>query len=122
MKKKKKDKKGKPTYPIATMAFYGPDNKHASKVAVGIVKNANAEPEPLRRWMSEFIDVRADEKIGQEIDEFLKNHSVKQVVYAKQIIDCPHEEGKDYPEKMKCPFCPFWANRDRFTHEIENEN
>jgi hypothetical protein len=27
------------------------------------------------------------------------------------------EEGIDYPEGSKCPECPFWADRDRFTGE-----
>jgi hypothetical protein len=35
-----------------------------------------------------------------------------------RIIGCPHEEGKDYPAGDVCPQCPFWANRDRFTHEL----
>jgi hypothetical protein len=33
------------------------------------------------------------------------------------IIGCPHEEGTDYPEGASCPQCPYWAGRDRFTHE-----
>lgn len=35
-----------------------------------------------------------------------------------KIIGCPHEEGKDYPMGKKCPQCPFWVNRDRWTVEI----
>ena len=41
------DKKGARGYPIATVAYYGPDNKHASKVAVGIVPSEGADPEKL---------------------------------------------------------------------------
>jgi hypothetical protein len=35
----------------------------------------------------------------------------------ERIIGCPHEEGIDYPEGKSCPQCPYWAGRDRFTHE-----
>jgi hypothetical protein len=35
-------------------------------------------------------------------------------------MSCPHEERIDYPEGEKCPSCPFWANRNRFTGEIEH--
>ncbi|MBM3301266.1 MAG: hypothetical protein FJY85_15095, partial [Deltaproteobacteria bacterium] len=73
-------KKAKPTFPAATMAFYGPDDKHASKIVVAIVKGPTAEPEPMRKWMSGVTDVRADQKIGREVMAFLKAHGVKQVV------------------------------------------
>ena len=112
-------KKARPTYPAATMAFYGPDDEHASKMVVAIVAGPTVEPGPMRKWMSGLTDVRADQRIGHEVAEFLKAHGVKQVVSTDRIIGCPHEEGQDYPEGMKCPLCPFWKNRDRFTHEIE---
>jgi hypothetical protein len=35
-----------------------------------------------------------------------------------RIIGCPHEEGIDYPDGQKCPQCPYWASRDRFTHDV----
>ena len=113
-----KKEKGFAKYPAATMAYYGPDNVRATKVVVAIVHDEHAEPDPLRRWMS-GTDVRRDERIGREIEAFLREHNVKTVVSTDRIIGCPHEEGEDYPEGMKCPFCAFWASRDRFTHEIE---
>lgn len=106
-------------YPAAAMSFYGPDDRHATKVVVAIIQSKTSDPAPLRRWMSETSDVGRDENIGQEIQAFLKMHNVKTVVATNRIIGCPHEEGKDYPEGTKCPRCPFWANRDRWTGEIE---
>jgi hypothetical protein len=38
-KLRKKSKKSRGTYPFATMAFYGPDTKTATKVVVGILKS-----------------------------------------------------------------------------------
>ena len=104
-------------YPIATVAFYGPDNKTASKVAVGIVMKESEEPSTLERWFSDTTDVRSDSKIGNAIMNFIKLYAVKSIVVSDGIIGCPHEEGKDYPDGEVCPHCPFWATHDRFTHE-----
>ena len=115
---KKKAKKGFRGYPVATVAYYGPDNKRASKVAVGIVKGEGEDAIELERWYSEQGDVRFEPEIHQQALEFIKKHNVKSVVVTDGIIGCPHEEGIDYPEGGKCSKCPFWAHRDRFTGEI----
>ena len=109
----------KPEYPLATLAFYGPDDQHASKVVVGIVVRNGAEPDPLRKWVSGSTDVREDPRIRDEMLAFLQEHHVKCVATTNTMMGCPHEEGADYPTGTKCPFCPFWRNRNRFTHEIE---
>jgi hypothetical protein len=114
-----KHKKSK-DFPIGTVAFYGPDDGHATKVAVGILRSEGSEIDPIRRWLSYATDVRNDPRIQDEIAAFLEEQGVTEVVYADRIIGCPHEEGIDYPMGMaKCPRCPFWANRDRWTGEIE---
>jgi hypothetical protein len=117
MKKSKQHQK--PQYPAATIAFYGPDDQHATKVVVPIVRTATSDPGPIKKWMSGLTDVRADERIGNELQGFLTQHDVKSVVMTDRIIGCPHEEGDDYPEGMNCPLCSFWSNRDRFTHELD---
>ena len=119
-KLKKISKKGFRGYPIATVAYYGPDNKRASKVAVGLMVSEAADPIKLKRWFSETEteDVRISPSINENIVEFIKENNVKSVVITDRIIGCPHEEGLDYPEGSKCPQCPFWAFRDRFTGEI----
>jgi len=115
---KKKAQKGFKGYPIATVAYYGPDNKLASKVAVGIIVQEDADPIDLQRWHSEQGDVRFDKSINMEIMEYIQQHEVKTVAISDGIMGCPHEEGTDYPDGEKCPQCPFWANRDRFTGEM----
>ncbi len=45
----KKAKKGFRGYPLATVAYYGPDDKWASKVAVGIISEEKGEVEHLER-------------------------------------------------------------------------
>ena len=114
---KKKTRRGFRGYPVATIAFYGPDNQFASKVAVGIVVAEGAAP-MMVRWWTEGQDVRYDQAIAAQIAEFLKNHGVKSVSSVPAIIGCPHEEGVDYPDGEVCPQCPFWAHRDRFTGEL----
>lgn len=102
-------------FPLATVAFYGPDDRRASKVAVGIVPSDGVEPTDLRRWFSEQGDVRDDVEIAAAIQEFVDQHGVKTVVMTDRLIGCPHEEGIDYPAGETCPSCPFWATRDRWS-------
>lgn len=115
---RKKSRRGFRGFPVATVAFYGPDDKRASKVAVGIVMSEGAEPAVLERWFAEDHDVRNDPAIGAEILQFIERYEAKTVVMTDRLIGCPHEEGTDYPEGEVCPQCPFWANRDRWTGEI----
>jgi hypothetical protein len=113
----KKARRGFRGYPVATIAFYGPDNTRASKVAVGIVRAEGAEPE-MTRLFSDEGDIRKDVEVGKQILELLTLHGVKSVAVTEGIFGCPHEEGIDYPDGEVCPQCPFWAHRDRFTGEI----
>lgn len=114
----KKFRAGFRGYPIATIAFYGPDDKLATKVVVSVFLRESNEPDFLERWFSKGdTDVREDLDIGEQILAFLKPHAPRSTVMTEGIIGCPHEEGVDYPEGASCPHCPFWAGRDRFTHE-----
>ena len=108
-------------YPIATVAYYGPDNRFASKVAAGIILEEDGQVAFLERWFSKDKDVRTDPAINQEIVEFIDQHQVRSVAVTDGIIGCPHEEGKDYPLGEDCPQCPYWANRDRWTGELVEE-
>ena len=73
---RKKAKKGLRGWPIATIAFYGPNLSQATKVTVGIVPSENAEVKELRDWKIEHGDVRADHGIAREILEFIENRQV----------------------------------------------
>jgi hypothetical protein len=42
----KKAKKGMRGWPVATIAFYGPDLSRASKVAVSVIPHENARVDP----------------------------------------------------------------------------
>jgi hypothetical protein len=113
----KLSKRGFQGYPIATVALYGPTAERASKVAVSVFLREGPEPDVLRRWFSVEDDVRFDPAIDAQILGFIEEHGVRSVVITDLIIGCPHEEGIDYPDGQKCPHCPYWASRDRFTHE-----
>jgi hypothetical protein len=105
-------------YPIATVAFYGPDDQQATKVAAGILPAEGAEAAHLQRWFSEQADVRSDPDIARHVIQFIESHAAKSVVLMDRIIGCPHEENVDYPAGTACPQCPFWANRDRWSGEV----
>jgi hypothetical protein len=108
---------GQSGFPIATIAYYGPDDQTAIKVAVGIVDSKDQVIE-LKRWLVRAQDVRIDRTINNEILVFIKGHNVQRVAVAGRIIGCPHEEGIDYPEGSICPQCPYWAKLDRWTGEV----
>ena len=114
---RKKTRRGFRGYPVATIAFYGPDDRRASKVAVGILLAAEQEVAELRRWTSAAGDVRDDDAIFVEVLDFVGRFDVRTVAMTDRIMGCPHEEGIDY-EGPVCPACPFWANRDRWTGEV----
>ena len=111
---RKKARKGLRGWPIATIAFYGPNLSQATKVTVGIVPSENAEVEELRDWKVNRGDIRRDPGIAREILEFIEKHRVLSVAMTDAIIGCPHQEGMDY-EGEWCPVCEFWHGRDRFT-------
>lgn len=106
-------------FPVATVACYGPNDKFASKVVVGIIlSEKDADTALIKKWFSKEKDARLDPEIVSQIVQYIAELNVERVVMTNRIIGCPHEEGIDYPEGEKCPHCPFWANRDRWTGEI----
>jgi hypothetical protein len=115
----KKAKRGVRGYPVGTIAFYGPDDRRATKVAVSVLSYPQTAPTALRRWFADVGDVRADEAIFTEVATFLREQGVHSVAMMDRIIGCPHEEGIDYPNGESCPVCPYWAGRNRWTGELE---
>jgi hypothetical protein len=111
---RKKARKGMRGWPMATVAFYGPNLSQATKVAVGIMPSENAKLKELRDWKVDRGDIRTDPTIAQEILEFMEKHGVLSVAMTDGIIGCPHQQGIDY-ESEWCPICDFWHGRDRFT-------
>jgi hypothetical protein len=114
---RKRSNRGFRGYPAATVAFYGPDDTLATKVAVGIVEQEGGDVTTLETWLTEDADVREDPEVETAVFEFITRHAAKTVVMTDGIIGCPHEETIDYPEGTSCPKCPFWAGRNRWTKE-----
>ena len=114
---RKKSRKGMRGWPIATIAFYGPNLSQATKVAVGIVKSENEDAAVMRDWKVVTGDVRNDPDVARQILEFIGEQGVLSVAMTGGIIGCPHQEGIDY-EGEWCPLCDFWRGRDRFTGQM----
>ena len=112
----KKANRGFRGYPLATLAFYGPDNTRATKVAVGIKESEDSEMEMTKLFSD--TDVRFDPRLESQIKKLLVARGVKTLVAEESLLGCPHEEGVDYPDGEVCPQCPYWANRDRFTGDL----
>ena len=94
-------------YPVATVILYGPDDRTATKIAVGVLEHPGAEAEIVGRWYGNAL-LEEDPHLVREIQELLRRRGVRMVVMNDQIFGCPHEEGVDFPEGKDCPKCPFW--------------
>ena len=107
-------KRGERGYPVATLAFYGPDDRKASKAVLGIIVSQDADPH-LHKWFREVpdADLRYDVKLQNAWIEIMRREGVRSLAMLEAINGCPHEEGIDYPLGQVCPACPFWANRRR---------
>lgn len=94
---------------IAALAFYGPDNRLATKVTAAII-DANRQIVAQKKWFaSSKTDVRQDEGINHQIAEFVASYAVMKVIMTDHIIGCPHEAGLDYPQGETCPKCRYWS-------------
>jgi hypothetical protein len=90
-------RKGEKGFPVATIIFYGPDNRTASKVVCSSIHHEGAEPDPMKKWLTKE-EARKSEWIFSEIRSFIEEHQVATVAMTDSIWGCPHEEGIDYPE------------------------
>jgi len=104
-------------FPVATVALYGPDNKRATKIAVGIMASDEDDVGQLERWTVDEGDIRESAAAASEILTFIKKNGVRTIAMSDGVMGCPHEEGVDYPEGEVCPQCPYWARHDRWTGE-----
>jgi hypothetical protein len=106
--------RGDQGYPVATLAFYGPDDKKASKAVLGIFPSKDAEVQ-LHKWFRESpdVDLRYDIKLQKTWIEIIRREGVRSLAMLEEINGCPHEEGVDYSLGQVCPTCPFWAHRRR---------
>ena len=93
---RKKARRGLRGWPLATIAFYGPNLNQATKVTVGIVPTENAKVAELRDWKVDRGDIRTDPGIAREILKFIDEHQVLSVAMTDGIIGCPHQQGIDY--------------------------
>jgi len=109
MKKQKARSQKEPKFPMATVAYYGPDDKTATKVVVGIIMEPGGECVDIKRWVRR--DLKTNLTVMKEIQEFISQHPVKSVVVSEGILGCPHEEGLDFPMGGDCPMCPFWKGK-----------
>ncbi|WP_201294502.1 hypothetical protein [Colwellia sp. 20A7] len=113
----KRVRKGDKGYPIATIAFYGPNNDLATKAVCAIIIQEGAETDLMKKWFSSS-DLRKSELVMSEILNFIHENGAKSVSMIQEVIGCPHEEGIDYPEGNYCPECNYWKGRDRFSGEM----
>ena len=103
-------RKGFQGYPLGIIAFYGYNDKSASKAVIGIINEAGGAPEHIRKWVSNQGDLRKDVPAIKEFFRYIEAHHVQSVALTPGIYYCPHEPGVDFPPGGSCPRCPFWSN------------
>ena len=110
---RKKAKLGDQGFPRASLAFYGPDDKTATKAVLGIFLHEGDEG-TIHRYFSEEKDIRFKIDVQEDVLARLREHQVRSLIMREKIFGCPHEEGIDYPDGGDCSECPFWKGRDRY--------
>jgi hypothetical protein len=105
--------KGFQGYPLAIVAFYGPNDMSASKAVIGIVKQAGGSPEEIKKWLFDKGDLRKDVPTIKELFRYIEAHDAVSVALTPGVYSCPHEPGVDYPEGGTCPECLFWSTVKR---------
>ena len=110
---RRRAKQGDQGYPRATIAFYGPNDREATKVVLGIFQRDGDEG-TIYRWFTDAKDARYDTTIQRNILARVQEHEVASLIMSENLLGCPHEEGTDYPEGETCPHCPYWKDKDRF--------
>jgi hypothetical protein len=80
-------KKGFLGYPVATIAFYGPDDRRATKVALGVMFDENAEtPREMNRWFSAKGDIRRDAAVFEAMFRLTQSRGVRSVAMPEEIL------------------------------------
>jgi hypothetical protein len=107
---RKKAKLGDQGYPRATLAFYGPDDKKATKAVLGILLRDDDEP-TLYRYFSEEKDVRFKIDAKRTFSLACESMRCVRLSCARNSSDVPTKKALTI---LKAPRCPFWKGRDRF--------
>lgn len=110
----KKSKRGFRGYPVLTVAYYGPDDKRATKVAVGLIRSEDSKADILERIFTTDSDARYDLSIRKRVAAHMEEQAPASVAMSQAILGCPHEEGIDYAEGTSCPHCPAWDRVNPF--------
>jgi hypothetical protein len=76
--------RGDQGYPVATLAFYGPDDKKASKAVLGIILSKESEVQ-LHKWFRESpaADLHYDIKLQ---NAWIKNPKIHEIRSASDMV------------------------------------
>src|ERR1700722_13134118 len=85
----KKARRGFRGWPVATIAFYGPDLSRASKAAVGIIRTEGGDAEDLQTWLSDDTDLRRDPMVSQEVIASLSFMALRQSLWPNKLSAVP---------------------------------
>src|SRR5215510_10585986 len=82
-------KKGFLGYPVATIAFYGPNDRRATKVALAItLDEADETPREMNRWFSAKGDIRRDAVVFEAMFRLTQSRGARSVAMPEEIHGC----------------------------------
>lgn len=113
-------RKGFCGYPVATFAFYGPTDKEATKLVVGIVATEGAKAESMRKWFSE-ADLRKNPSVREEaLDKALgpRRHLHSRAPASRNHATMNHEARVESMELTYSKHCQA-VSRDDKTVKVE---
>ena len=94
-------------HPLATIALYGPTNRLATKITVGIVPSAGVEAIRRFHWLTPNQEIRKCTRTMRSITDTIEASGAKSVVMKAGIVGCEHDS---HPLES-CPKCPYWVAR-----------
>ena len=79
-------------YPIGTIAYYGPNDRLATRAVVSVLPGEGQPVAAIRRWSGD--DLINDGKTQKKIREFLQHHRVRSILVADRPMPEPTPEDK----------------------------
>ena len=115
----KRARRGFRGYPVATLAYYGPDDRTAIRISVGVATVEDGEME-MRRWYGRpGQNLHHDVAIHKEVLAHINARQVASVAILDKINGCACQDDDEMPAAVRCTTpCGFWEGVERPTDRL----
>jgi len=117
---KKRTRRGFRGYPIATVAYYGPDDRTVNRISVGIIAEDGGEADMRRFYGEPGQNIRDDIPIHRAVVDHIKARKVVSVALLDQVNGCSCHDDDEMPAAVRCAVpCTFWEDVERPTDRLQ---